>query len=196
MQEIERLIQLFSRLPGIGPRSARRVVLQLLKKRDSLLTPLADGLMQAGLAVKDCHICGNLDTISPCNICLDTKRDLKLLCVVEDIADLWALSRTGAFKGKFHILGGVLSPMDGVTPENLNIDSLIDRASASEVEEVILATNLTVEGQSTAHYISEKLQGLNVKITRLAHGVPVGGELEYLDDGTLSTALNSRLEVD
>ena len=196
MQEIEKLIQLFSRLPGIGPRSARRVVLQCLKKRDTLLSPLAEGLIQARNAVKDCEVCGNIDTISPCNICIDTSRDETIICVVEDIADLWALSRTGAFKGKFHILGGVLSPMDGVGPDDLNINGILQRVYAGGGVEVILATNLTVEGQSTAHYIAEKLHGMDVKITRLAHGVPVGGELEYLDDGTLSTAINSRLELD
>ena len=189
MQEIEKLIQLFSRLPGIGPRSARRVVLQCLKKRDTLLSPLAEGLVQARNAVKDCEVCGNMDTISPCNICIDTSRDETIICVVEDIADLWALSRTGAFKGKFHILGGVLSPMDGVGPDDLNINGILQRVYAGGISEVILATNLTVEGQSTAHYIAEKLYDMDVKITRLAHGVPVGGELEYLDDGTLRTAI-------
>ena len=196
MQEIEKLIQLFTRLPGIGPRSARRVVLQCLKKRDILLSPLAEGLVQARNAVKDCEVCGNMDTISPCNICIDTSRDETIICVVEDIADLWALSRTGAFKGKFHILGGVLSPMDGVGPDDLNINGILQRVYAGGIAEIILATNLTVEGQSTAHYIAEKLYNMDVKITRLAHGVPVGGELEYLDDGTLSTAINSRLELD
>ena len=196
MQEIEKLIQLFSRLPSIGPRSARRIVLQCLKKRDTLLSPLAEGLIQARNAVKDCEVCGNMDTISPCNICIDTSRDETIVCVVEDIADLWALSRTGAFKGKFHILGGVLSPMDGVGPDDLNINGILQRVYAGGIAEIILATNLTVEGQSTAHYIAEKLHDMDVKITRLAHGVPVGGELEYLDDGTLSTAINSRLELD
>ncbi len=196
MQEIEKLIQQFARLPGIGPRSARRIVLQLLKKKESLLRPLTDTLILAGKAVKTCNVCGNIDTKIPCHICTDTTRDDTVICVVEDIADLWALSRTGAFRGRFHILGGVLSPMDGVSPEDLNINGLISRVHNSNVVEVILATNLTVEGQSTAHYVGEKLHGANIKITRLAHGVPVGGELEYLDDGTLSTALNSRLELD
>src|SRR6201986_1588387 len=188
--EIERLIQLLAKLPGLGPRSARRAALVLLKKRDLLLEPLAAATQAAAAATRDCEICGNLDTISPCAICRDPRRDPHLLCVVEDVADLWALERAGVFRGRYHVLGGALSALDGVTPERLNIGSLLNRAKADGIEEVVLAMNATVEGQTTAHYLMDLLGDL--KVTRLAHGVPVGGELDYLDEGTLSAAFKDR----
>lgn len=188
--EIERLIQLLAKLPGFGPRSARRAVLVLLKKRESLLQPLAEALSTADAAIKTCEVCGNLDTSSPCALCRDAKRDPKILCVVEDVADLWALERAGVFRGRYHVLGGALSALDGVTPDKLNVAALVERAAA--VDEVILAMNATVEGQTTAHYLIDALAPCGVKVTRLAHGVPVGGELDYLDEGTLSAAFKAR----
>ncbi|HEY8696146.1 MAG TPA: recombination mediator RecR [Rhizomicrobium sp.] len=189
--EIERLIQLLSKLPGLGPRSARRAALVLLKKREGLLEPLGAAMRDAAAAIRVCEVCGNLDTITPCSLCRDPRRDASLLCVVEDVADLWALERAGVFRGKYHVLGGALSALDGVTPERLNVASLIARAQ-SGVGEVILAMNATVEGQTTAHYLMDSLGPLGVKVTRLAHGVPVGGELDYLDEGTLSAAFSAR----
>ena len=191
MNEIERVIQLLSRLPGLGPRSARRAALHMINRRESLMQPLAQALKDASEAIKICGTCGNLDTVDPCGVCGDPSRDASVLCVVEQVADLWALERTASFKGRYHVLGGVLSAIDGVGPEDLNISTLVERCSA-EVKEVILATNLTVEGQTTAHYIIERLAPTGVAVTRLAHGVPVGGELDYLDDGTLSAALQAR----
>jgi recombination protein RecR len=187
--EIERLIQLLSKLPGLGPRSARRAALALLKKRDTMMEPLAAALTDAARAIRDCEICGNLDTSSPCAICADLRRDGHVLCVVEDVADLWALERAGVFRGRYHVLGGALSALDGVTPEKLNVAALAGRVKQG-VDEVILAMNATVEGQTTAHYLLDLLTG--VKVTRLAHGVPVGGELDYLDEGTLSAAFKAR----
>jgi recombination protein RecR len=187
--EIERLIQLLSKLPGLGPRSARRAALMLLKKRDTMMEPLAAALKDASRAIRDCEICGNLDTVSPCAICADARRDSHVLCVVEDVADLWALERAGVFRGRYHVLGGALSALDGVTPEKLNVAALAERVKTG-VDEVILAMNATVEGQTTAHYLMDVLTG--VKVTRLAHGVPVGGELDYLDEGTLSAAFKAR----
>src|SRR5215472_18326318 len=189
--EIERLIQLLAKLPGLGPRSARRAALALLKKRDTLLEPLADSLREAADAIHTCEVCGNLDTQSPCAICSDSRRDSHVLCVVEDVADLWALERAGVFRGRYHVLGGALSALDGVTPEKLNLSTLLDRVRGG-VEEVILAMNATVEGQTTAHYLIDALQPSGIKVTRLAHGVPVGGELDYLDEGTLSAAFKAR----
>jgi recombination protein RecR len=189
--EIERLIQLLSKLPGLGPRSARRAALVLLKKRETLLEPLGAAMRDAAAAIRVCDVCGNLDTTTPCSLCRDPRRDPSVLCVVEDVADLWALERAGVFKGKYHVLGGALSALDGVTPERLNVASLIARAQ-SGVGEVILAMNATVEGQTTAHYLMDSLGPLGVKVTRLAHGVPVGGELDYLDEGTLSAAFKAR----
>jgi recombination protein RecR len=186
--EIERLIQLLAKLPGLGPRSARRAALALLKKRDTLLEPLSAALDEAAAAIRSCEICGNLDTVSPCAICADPRRDSQVLCVVEDVADLWALERAAIFRGRYHVLGGALSALDGVTPERLNVSSLLARSKG--VEEVILAMNATVEGQTTAHYLMDLLG--DVKVTRLAHGVPVGGELDYLDEGTLSAAFKAR----
>lgn len=192
MNEIERLITLLARLPGLGPRSARRAALQLIKRRESLLEPLAGAMEDAARTIRTCAVCGNLDTTDPCHICADAVRDAALVCVVEDVADLWALERTGAYRGRYHVLGGTLSAIDGVGPDELRIPALVDRAGADAVREVILATNLTVEGQTTAHYITEKLVPTGVAVTRLAHGVPVGGELDYLDDGTLTAALRAR----
>jgi recombination protein RecR len=192
MADIDVLIKLLARLPGLGPRSARRAALSLIKKRESLMEPLAQALTSAARSIKPCSRCGNLDDADPCTICQDEKRDNSLICIVEDVADLWALERTGSYKGRYHVLGGVLSALDGVGPEDLNFGTLVDRVGAGGVSEVILATNVTVDGQTTAHYITDRLASSGVKITRLAHGVPVGGELEYLDDGTLMTALKAR----
>jgi recombination protein RecR len=188
--EIEQLIQLLARLPGLGPRSARRAVLHLIKKKEQLMLPLSAALDRAVVAVKICETCGNVDTISPCQICSDPRRSAGMLIVVEDVADLWALERAGVGAVKYHVLGGVLSPLDGVGPDDLSIDQLVRRAP--EFSEIVLAVNATVEGQTTAHYITDRLTGLDLKITRLAHGVPVGGELDYLDEGTLSQALKAR----
>ena len=188
--EIERLIQLLAKLPGLGPRSARRAALALLKKRDTLLEPLADSLREAADAILTCEVCGNLDTQTPCTICSDPRRDPHILCVVEDVADLWALERAGVFRGRYHVLGGALSALDGVTPERLNIATLLERVKESGVDEIVLAMNATVEGQTTAHYLMDLLG--DRKVTRLAHGVPVGGELDYLDEGTLNAAFKAR----
>ncbi len=190
--EIDRLIQLLARLPGLGPRSARRAALQLMKRREALMLPLADSLRRAAETLRDCSLCGNLDTSDPCALCADPKRDRSLICVVEEIADLWAIERSGAFKGRYHVLGGTLSALDGRGPEELRIGALAARARAAEVREVILALSATVDGQTTAHYIAERLANSGVTVSRLAHGVPVGGELDYLDDGTLSAALKAR----
>jgi recombination protein RecR len=191
--EIEKLIQLLARLPGLGPRSARRAALYLLKRRDQVLSPLVDALKTAAENIRTCSVCGNLDTSDPCSICADEKRDAGLICVVEEVGDLWAIERANAFKGRYHVLGGVLSALEGVGPEDLNIAKLIERAR--DAREVILATNATVEGQTTAHYITDRLAGTRATVTRLAHGVPVGGELDYLDDGTLTAALRARHAV-
>lgn len=193
--EIERLVQQLSRLPGLGPRSARRAVLYLLKRRETHLHPLSQALADAGERVRTCSACGNLDGADPCAICADPERDATALCVVEDVADLWALERAGAFKGRYHVLGGTLSAIDGTGPEDLRIPALLARATAPDMNEVILATNATVEGQTTAHYITERLESAGVPVSRLAQGLPVGGELHYLDDGTLSTALRLRRRV-
>ena len=191
--EIERLIQLLARLPGLGPRSARRAALHLLNKRDALLQPLAQAMRDVADGVRRCSVCGNLDSHDPCHICSDTRRDPALLCVVESVADLWALERAGVFRGRYHVLGGTLSALDGRGPADLNVDTLLARVGgASPVREVIIATNATVEGQTTAHYITDRLAPAQISVTRLAHGVPVGGELDYLDDGTLGAALKAR----
>jgi recombination protein RecR len=188
--EIEQLIQLLARLPGLGPRSARRAVLHLIKKKDALMVPLSAALDRAVTAVTVCEVCGNVDTKSPCHICADPRRDSGILIVVEDVSDLWALERAGVGAVKYHVLGGVLSPLDGVGPDDLSIDQLLRRAP--EFSEIVLAVNATVEGQTTAHYITDRLQPSGIKITRLAHGVPVGGELDYLDEGTLAAAIRQR----
>lgn len=190
--EIERLIQLLGRLPGLGPRSARRVALHLLKKREVLMQPLSAALSDAARAIRPCISCGNLDTIDPCSICADTRRDPGLICVVEDVGDLWAMERAKIFSGRYHVLGGTLSALDGIGPDELNIASLLRRVKEGGIREVIVATNATVDGQTTAHYLAERLSDSGVPMTRLAHGVPVGGELDWLDDGTLATALKAR----
>lgn len=190
--EIERLIQLLARMPGLGPRSARRAALTLIKKRDALLKPLAEAMRIAAERVVVCRDCGNVDTLDPCTICRDAERDPETLVVVEDVSDLWALERSGAVKGRYHVLGGVLSALDGVRPEHLNLARLVERASEPAVKEVILALNATVDGQTTAHYVTETLGHLSLKVTKLAHGVPVGGELDYLDEGTLTAAIRQR----
>ena len=195
-EDIERLISLLAKLPGLGPRSARRATLALIKRKETLLVPLSKAMATAGEAIKTCMTCGNMDTTDPCKLCQDPRRDDKLICVVEDVADLWALERTASFRGRYHVLGGTLSALDGVGPEDLNIPKLIERASSPQVTEVILATNATVDGQTTAHYIADRLANSNVILSGLAHGVPVGGELDYLDDGTLSAALKARRPVE
>jgi recombination protein RecR len=192
--EIEKLVQLLAKLPGLGPRSARRAALVLLKKREALLEPLGQAMRDAASAIRICENCGNLDTTSPCSICRDPRRDPHVLCVVEDVADLWALERACVFRGRYHVLGGALSALDGITPEKLNVAPLASRV-ANGVDEVILAMNATVEGQTTAHYLMDILGASKAKVTRLAHGVPVGGELDYLDEGTLSAAFRARREM-
>ncbi len=193
--EIENLIALLAKLPGLGLRSARRAVLHLIKRRESLGGPLTKAMTDALDGVKTCSECGNLDTTDPCQLCTDPKRDASLICVVEDVADLWALERAKVFQGRYHVLGGVLSALDGIGTEDLNIPALIERAGGGKIREVILATSATVDGQTTAHYLTDRLAGTEVEITELAHGVPVGGELDYLDDGTLGTALKDRRPV-
>ncbi|MER8656313.1 recombination mediator RecR [Mesorhizobium sp. M0847] len=190
--EIERLIQLLAKVPGLGPRSARRAALHLIKKKEQLLSPLAAAMAEAAAKVRICTTCGNVDTSDPCMICTDPRRDASTLIVVEDVSDLWALERAAAMNVRYHVLGGTLSPLDGIGPDQLNVRSLVDRVAGGEVKEVILAVNATVEGQTTAHYLTDQLSGFKIKVTRLAHGVPVGGELDYLDEGTLAAALRSR----
>lgn len=192
MLELDRLIQLLSKLPGLGPRSARRAALFLLKRRESLMEPLAAALTETAAKVKPCSRCGNLDTADPCALCRDPRRDQGLICVVEDVADLWAIERSAAYNGLYHVLGGTLSALDGVGPEDLRIEPLVKRVAESRAREVILALNATVEGQTTAHYVMDRLAATGVHVSRLAHGVPVGGELDYLDEGTLSAALAAR----
>jgi recombination protein RecR len=195
LSEIEHLIQLLAKLPGLGPRSARRAALYLLKRRDGLMVPLARALADTAETVRTCSQCGNLDTVDPCSLCADSRRDPALICVVEDVADLWALERTGAFRGRYHVLGGTLSALDGVGPDDLRIPKLVERAGRDGVTEVILATSATVDGQTTAHYIAERLADRGIVVSGLAHGVPVGGELDYLADGTLNAALKARRPV-
>ncbi|HEX3180365.1 MAG TPA: recombination mediator RecR [Beijerinckiaceae bacterium] len=190
--EIERLIQLLARLPGLGPRSARRAALHLIRKREELLAPLAKAMQTAREKILVCSECGNIDTLDPCTICRDARRDPHVLVVVETVADLWALERAGAIRARYHVLGGTLSPLDGVGPQDINLETLVARVADGEVSEVILAVNATVDGQTTAHYVTDLLSHLEVKTTRLAHGVPIGGELDYLDEGTLSTAIRQR----
>jgi recombination protein RecR len=190
--EIERLIQLLSRLPGLGPRSARRAALFLIKKREQIMAPLTAAMQTAFEKIAICKLCGNIDTQNPCAICTDARRDPAIIIVVADVADLWALERAHALNARYHVLGGTLSPLDGVGPQDLAIDALISRAQDVAVTEIVLALNATVDGQTTAHYITDLLHGANVKITRLAHGVPVGGELDYLDEGTLAAAIRQR----
>jgi recombination protein RecR len=198
--EIEKLIQLLARLPGLGPRSARRAALHLIKRKADLLEPLAEATARAAERVGTCSTCGNVDTVDPCTICRDERRDGATLVVVEDVSDLWALERAGATNARYHVLGGVLSPLDGVGPDDLSIAPLVERCRSGGIREVILAINATVEGQTTAHYVTDQLtrladEGVAIEVTRLAHGVPVGGELDYLDEGTLSAALKARTRL-
>jgi recombination protein RecR len=190
--EIERLIQLLAKVPGLGPRSARRAALHLIKKKEQLLVPLSAAMAEAVDKVKVCSTCGNVDSIDPCTICTDPRRDGSTIIVVEDVADLWALERSGALNARYHVLGGTLSPLDGIGPDDLTIAQLVSRVTEGGVTEVILAVNATVDGQTTAHYITDRLAGFETRVTRLAHGVPVGGELDYLDEGTIAAALKSR----
>ena len=192
--EILKMIELIAKLPGLGPRSARRAALHLLKRKDQLLLPLADALSEAGNRIERCQVCGNFDTLQPCAVCQATGRDEGVICVVEDVPDLWALERAGAFRGRYHVLGGVLSPLDGVEPEDLTIGMLVDRVKAGEIREVIFALSATLDGQITVDYVKDQLDGLgvDVQITRLAQGVPHGGELDHLDEGTLAAAMRSR----
>lgn len=190
--DIEKLIALMAKLPGLGPRSARRAALHLLKKRETLMQPLARALEETAAAVRICSRCGNLDTVDPCAICADPKRDRSVICVVEEVGDLWAMERSAYFRGLYHVLGGRLSALDGVGPDDLRIAGLVARAADPDVKELIIATSATVDGQTTAHYLQDRLAGSDVALTRLAHGVPVGGELDFLDDGTIMAALNAR----
>ena len=194
-QEIEALSQALARLPGLGPRSARRAVLHLMKKRDAALTPLLKALERVHDNLSVCSACGNVDTGDPCSICTDGRRDDRLLCVVEEVSDLWALDRSRLFPGRFHVLGGRLSALEGVRPEDLGIDRLVARVAAGGIDEVVLAMNATLEGQTTAHYLAERLERFPIRLTQLAHGLPVGGELDYLDEGTLAQALRARRPV-
>lgn len=193
--EIDQLTNALARLPGLGPRSARRAVLHLLKKRDASLVPLLRALETVDAKLATCGICGNVDTSDPCGVCTDVKRDARSLCVVEEVSDLWALDRSRLFPGRFHVLGGRLSALDGVRPEDLGMDTLIGRVAGGDIDEVVLAMNATLEGQTTAHYLAERLESYPVRITQLAHGLPVGGELDYLDEGTLAQALRARRPV-
>jgi recombination protein RecR len=193
--EIEELIALLAKLPGLGPRSARRAALHLIKKREQLLLPLACAMSEAAARIQICKECGNIDTAQPCTVCSDQARDVSVICVVEDAGDLWALERAGLMRARYHVLGGTLSPLDGRGPDDLAIAKLVERAHGPEVREIILALNATVEGQSTAHYLAAELEGLSVRITRLARGVPIGGELDYLDEGTLAAAIKLRQPV-
>lgn len=190
--EIERLIQLLARVPGLGPRSARRAALQLIKKRESLMAPLASAMGDVLGKITTCEVCGNLDVRSPCSVCADETREAGILVVVSDVSDLWALERSGAVNARYHVLGGTLSPLDGIGPDDLNLASLVSRVHREGTGEVLLALGATVDGQTTAHYITELLRETGVKVTRLAHGVPVGGELDYLDEGTLAAAIRAR----
>jgi recombination protein RecR len=193
--EIDILTQALARLPGLGPRSARRAVLHLLKKRETALTPLLRALERVNESLSVCSLCGNVDTSDPCGVCSDPRRDNRLLCVVEEVSDLWALDRSRLFPGRFHVLGGRLSALEGVRPEDLSIDKLIGRVAKGGIDEVVLAMNATLEGQTTAHYLAERLETYPIRLTQLAHGLPVGGELEYLDEGTLAQALRARRPV-
>ena len=190
--EIERLIQLMAKLPGLGPRSARRAALHLIKRKELIFAPLAAAMAEVLERVDVCSVCGNVDTCNPCTICADHARDRTVICVVEEVGDLWALERADAIKGQYHVLGGTLSALEGVGPDDLNISPLVDRARDPQVTEIVLAVNATVDGQTTAHYITDRLEGCGVNVSRLAHGVPVGGELDYLDEGTLAAAMKAR----
>jgi recombination protein RecR len=193
--EIETLVQALSRLPGLGPRSARRAVLHLLRKREAAMAPLLRALEAVNDRLATCSICGNVDTVDPCSICTDQRRDPRMLCVVEEVADLWALDRSRLFPGRYHVLGGRLSALEGIRPEDLSIDKLVARIAAGGIDEVVLAMNATLEGQTTAHYIADRIAEYPVRLTQLAHGLPVGGELDYLDEGTLAQALRARRPI-
>lgn len=193
--EIDRLVRLLGRLPGLGPRSAQRAALAMLKRRDTLMRPLADALQACAEAVRPCGVCGNLDTLDPCGICRDPQRDPATLCVVAEVEDCWAMEKAGIFKGRYHVLGGTLRALDGIGPEELGIDRLLRRVAEGELREVILALGATVDGQTTSHYLAERLKSLGCAVTRLGHGVPIGGELTYLDEGTLDAALRARQRV-
>lgn len=202
MKELDQLVKLLARMPGLGPRSAKRCALALIKKPETLLEPLKLALERVAAAIVTCNICGNIDNRNPCEICQDHARDHSILCIIEEVGDLWALERAGGYRGLYHVLGGSLSALDGIGPEDLNLNALMQRIepskhpnSSRKIEEIILATNLTVDGQTTAHYIGELVEGLGIKVTRLAHGVPIGGELDYLDDGTLRAALAARRQL-
>lgn len=191
-QEIEKLVKIIAKLPALGSRSSRRIVLHLLKKRETALLPLIEALQSVAQNIKTCEVCGNYDTVSPCSVCTSEKRDNQTICVVQDVADLWAMERVGFYKGKYHILGGVLSALDGVSPEDLNIDALLNRIEHEQTTEVILALPATVDGQITSHYLVSRLKGFETKVTTLAQGIPVGAELDYMDEGTIQLAINSR----
>lgn len=190
--ELQRLIDLLAKMPGLGPRSAKRAALYLLKKRQQVMEPLAFALDDAAKKVKSCGVCGNWDSIDPCAVCADETRDKSVLCVVQDVGDLWALERAGAHKGRYHVLGGLMSPLDGIGPDDLNIGRLVERAKETEITEVVIALASTVDGQTTAHYLTEHLESADVSVTRLSQGVPVGGELDHLDEGTLAAAMKTR----
>ncbi len=193
--DIEKLIRLMAKLPSLGGRSARRIVLHLIKKKEASLLPLIDAMQDVANNIKTCDICGNFDTTSPCSVCSSSARDDKVLCVVQDVADLWAMERVSQFKGKYHVLGGILSALEGVAPEDLNIENLIKRLSENEIKEVVLALPATVDGQITAHYLSSRIKDMGIKVTTLAQGIPMGAELDYMDEGTLQLALNSRKDI-
>ncbi len=197
MNDLEKLITYISKLPGVGKRSARRIALHLLKNKDVLMLPLSASLKATAENIRTCSSCGNYDVSDPCNICTDIKRDKTILCVVENVSDLWAIEKGGVYRGQYHILGGVLSAMDGIGPEQLNINKMLKNISANIIKEVIIATNATLEGQTTAHYIAQSIadKNENVKVTRLAHGIPLGGELDYMDEGTISTAFAARKDI-
>ncbi len=194
--EVEHLVKILSRLPGLGPRSARRAILHMLNNRETLMKPLASAINTVSEIISECPECHNLDTISPCSICASNGRDSSLICVVEDVSDLWSIEKTGAFKGLYHVLGGTLSALDGITPEDLSIPHLLNRVKNNEIKEIIIALNATIDGQTTAHYLSDCVSSYEgVEISQLAHGVPIGGQIDYMDDGTISTALKSRIAV-
>lgn len=194
-QDIEKLIKLTAKLPSLGSRSARRIVLHLIKKKETVLLPLIEAMQNVAENIKTCEICGNFDTASPCSVCCSEKREKSTICVIQDVADLWAMERTGFYHGQYHVLGGVLSALDGVAPEDLNIESLLSRASQPDITEIVLALPATIDGQITAHYLVSKLKESHVKVTTLAQGIPVGAELDYMDEGTIQLALNSRKEM-
>lgn len=194
-QEIEKLVKIIAKLPALGTRSSRRIVLHLLKKRDTAFLPLIEALQDVAEHIKTCEICGNFDTLSPCSVCSSEKRDHTTVCVVQDVADLWAMERVGFYRGVYHVLGGVLSALDGISPEDLNIEKLMERIDSGQINEVILALPATVDGQITSHYLVSRLKNFDIKVTTLAQGIPVGAELDYMDEGTIQLAINSRKEM-